>query len=142
MGLLGPNTVSGIGLELDNYDRDTVAAVKSRVERDLMDIVTPNYYRLMSWEESRRTFLTAVAMERRIMAFILFFFLVVAGFAIAAILVMIVLEKIRDIGILRAMGASSRGIAGVFLLYGVTIGIIGAAVDAPPCTGSTFLTAS
>jgi len=67
-------------------------------------------------------------MERRIMAFILFFFLVVAGFSISAILVMIVFEKIRDIGILRAMGASSRGVAWTFLAYGVTIGVIGAGI--------------
>ena len=60
------------------------------------------------------------------MAFILFFFLVVAGFSISAILIMIVLEKVRDIGILLAMGASPRGIAGIFVLYGVTIGLIGA----------------
>ena len=79
-------------------------------------------------EESRRTFLTAVAMERRIMAFILFFFLVIAGFSISAILIMIVLEKIRDIGILLAMGSSQSGIAQIFLTYGVTIGLVGALI--------------
>lgn len=122
------NTISGVSIALVKYDDETIAAAKTHIREALSDVSMWNDYSLKTWEESRRTFLMAVYMERRMMAFILFFFLVVAGFAISAILVMIVLEKIRDIGILRAMGASARGVAGIFLVYGLTIGLIGAAI--------------
>ncbi len=119
--------ITGVGIALEDYNPESVAAAKDGIRSVLTGIDAGNY-RLESWEESRRTILIAIAMERRIMAFILFFFLVVAGFSIAAILIMIVLEKIRDIGILRAMGASARGIAGIFLTYGFVIGLVGAAI--------------
>ncbi len=125
---IGPDSVSGIGIALQKYDPASVAAVREAVADILSPYALSDDFRVSTWEDSRRTFLTAVAMERKIMAFILFFFLVVAGFSISAILIMIVLEKIRDIGILRAMGASSTGVAGVFLTYGTAIGIVGAIV--------------
>jgi len=124
---VSPDSISGISVALTKYNAATVAAAKEKIRKALSEEGAFNFS-ISTWEESRRTLLTAVAMERRIMAFILFFFLVVAGFSISAILVMIVFEKIRDIGILRAMGASSRGVAWTFLAYGVTIGVIGAGI--------------
>jgi len=131
------NSVNGIGIALKEYNEESVAAATKHIREALADIVAPGSFDISTWEEERRTFLTAVAMERRIMAFILFFFLVNAGFAISAILIMIVLEKVRDIGILRAMGASSSGVASIFLVYGVTIGLVGAALGL--VAGVTFV---
>jgi lipoprotein-releasing system permease protein len=128
---IGPKdsyTVNGIGIALRGYNPETVASAREHLKAILDERILSGDYRLSTWEDSRRTLLTAIAMERKIMAFILFFFLVVAGFSISAILIMIVLEKVRDIGILRAMGASARGIASIFLLYGATIGIVGAII--------------
>ena len=67
-------------------------------------------------------------LERRVMAFILFFIIVVAGFNILAILTMIVLEKSKDIGVLKALGATTQGIMSIFLLNGLLIGSVGASV--------------
>ncbi len=125
---LSPGTISGVGIALKDYTPETVASAKAHIGEAIADIAPARSYDLTSWEESRRTFLTALAMERRIMAFILFFFLVVAGFSNAAILIMIVLDKVRDIGILRAMGASARGVGGMFLVYGAAIGVVGALI--------------
>ncbi|MCD6405427.1 MAG: ABC transporter permease [Planctomycetes bacterium] len=125
---LSPGTISGVGIALNDYTPETVASAKVHIAEAVADVAPTHTYQLISWEESRRTFLTALAMERRIMAFILFFFLVVAGFSNAAILIMIVLDKVRDIGILRAMGASARGVGGMFLVYGAAIGIVGALI--------------
>lgn len=133
----GRNTLSGVGMALKDYTPENVRAAKQHIDEALAGVVPSALYDITSWEESRKTFLTAVAMERRIMAFILFFFLVVAGFSISAILIMIVLEKIRDIGILLAMGSSQRGIATIFLTYGVTIGLIGALIGL--ALGVTFV---
>jgi lipoprotein-releasing system permease protein len=125
---LPAGSITGVGMALEDYDEKSVALARKEITALMRELAPYDPFTLTTWEEQRGTFLTAVAMERRIMAFILFFFLVVAGFSISAILIMIVLEKVRDIGILRAMGASSGGIAATFLTYGVTIGILGAAL--------------
>lgn len=125
---LEPGAVSGLGIALKSYTPANVKAARASIRAALYGLVRPDIYELRTWEEARGQLLTAVAMERRIMAFILFFFLVIAGFSISAILIMIVLEKVRDIGILLAMGASQRGVAGIFVLYGITIGVIGAGI--------------
>jgi lipoprotein-releasing system permease protein len=49
----------------------------------------------------------------------------VAGFGILAIFYMIVVEKTRDIGILKSLGASGRGVMGIFLAYGLSLGLVG-----------------
>ncbi len=59
---------------------------------------------------------------------LLFMIIAVAGFGILAIFFMIVVEKTRDIGILKSLGASARGIMGIFLAYGLSLGIVGSGV--------------
>src|SRR5258708_34911935 len=58
----------------------------------------------------------------------LFFIVAVAGFGILAIFFMIVVEKTRDIGILKALGASTSGVRGIFLGYGLLLGMVGSGV--------------
>lgn len=115
------NAVTGISIKLDDYRH------ANQVRNRLQDALGFEYY-VQTWEDARRTFLTAVMMERRVMAFILFFIIMVAGFNILAILTMIVLEKSRDIGILKALGATTQGIMSIFLLNGFLIGSIGACI--------------
>ena len=64
-------------------------------------------------------------METAILNVLLFMIIAVAGFGILAIFYMIVVEKTRDIGILKSLGAHSGGIMGVFLAYGLSLGIVG-----------------
>jgi lipoprotein-releasing system permease protein len=61
---------------------------------------------------------------------LLFLIIAVAGFGILAIFFMIVVEKTRDIGILKALGASSRGVLAIFLSYGLSLGMVGSGVGA------------
>jgi lipoprotein-releasing system permease protein len=58
----------------------------------------------------------------------LFLIIAVAGFGILAIFYMIVVEKTRDIGILKSLGASSRGVMSIFLTYGLALGVVGSGV--------------
>jgi len=115
------DAVTGISVKLDDYRY-------ANTVRDKLQAALGFEYYVQTWEDARKTFLTAVMLERRVMAFILFFIIVVAGFNILAILTMIVLEKSKDIGILKALGATTQGIMSIFLLNGLLIGSIGASV--------------
>ncbi len=122
-GIKERDAVSGISVKLHDY------RYANEVRDKLQSSLGFEYY-VQTWEDARRTFLTAVMLERRVMAFILFFIIVVAGFNILAILTMIVLEKSKDIGILKALGATTQGIMSIFLLNGLFIGSIGSCVGA------------
>ncbi|MBL8754523.1 MAG: ABC transporter permease [Planctomycetes bacterium] len=80
---------------------------------------------VVDWEQQNEVFLSAVAHEQGMMQFVLFVVMLVAAFVIYATLHMMVTQKIKDIGILSALGGSPRAIGTVFLLGGVTIGTIG-----------------
>ena len=77
----------------------------------------------------------------RILNVLLFLIIAVAGFGILAIFFMIVVEKTRDIGILKSLGASGRGIMGIFLGYGLSLGIVGSrrGHDRPGCCSSRYI---
>lgn len=85
-------------------------------------------YCVETWEEKRFVILRAVAVEKGIQAVILFFIIIVAGFMVLAILHMIVVEKTKDIGILKALGGTPGGIMSIFLMNGLTIGVVGSVV--------------
>ena len=82
-------------------------------------------YKIQTWQDQRSNLLSAVEMERSVMNVLLFLIIAVCGFSIMTIFLMIVSEKVKDIGILRALGASSPGIMFVFLNYGLMLGIVG-----------------
>jgi len=69
-----------------------------------------------------------VRMEKWLLGFIIFFIVIVAGFGIVAILTMMVTEKTRDIGILKALGSSVAGVMGVFITAGLTIAVVGSVI--------------
>jgi lipoprotein-releasing system permease protein len=84
-----------------------------------------NQYQVLTWEEKQSSLLAAIAIEKGILNVLLFLIIGVAGFGILAIFTMIVAEKTRDIGILKALGASNGGIMKIFLGYGALLGLIG-----------------
>lgn len=80
---------------------------------------------VLDWEQQNEVFLSAVAREQVMMHFVLFVVMVLAAFVIYATLHMMVVQKVRDIGILAAVGGAPAGIGAVFLLGGVAVGAIG-----------------
>ncbi len=80
---------------------------------------------VQTWEESQKQFLGAVEKEKVLVTVLFSFISVVAVFLIFCIFYMIVAEKTRDIGILKAVGATQAGVATIFLGYGLAIGIVG-----------------
>jgi lipoprotein-releasing system permease protein len=85
-------------------------------------------YAISTWRDKQGPLLSAVDMEMAVLNILLFMIIAVAGFGILAIFFMIVVEKTRDIGILKSLGAGASGIAGIFLGYGLFLGLVGAGV--------------
>ncbi len=88
----------------------------------------PHLYSVETWRDRQGPLLAAVAMETAILNVLLFLIIAVAGFGILAIFLMIVIEKTRDIGILKSLGASGSGVMGIFLAYGLSLGLVGSGV--------------
>ncbi len=123
-GMLDPETgtryVSSIQLKL--RDPSKAAQVRDRLRK----VFSSTYYVVQTWRDRQGPLLAAVQMETAILNVLLFLIIAVAGFGILAIFFMIVVEKTRDIGILKALGAHSTGVLGVFLGYGLSLGMVGA----------------
>ena len=92
--------------------------------------VFPNQYEIqvLRWEDKQGAILAAIDVERGLLNLLLFMIVGVAGFGILAIFSMIVVEKTRDIGILKSLGASNFGVMSIFLGYGLLLGVVGAAL--------------
>jgi len=92
----------------------------------LQKVFDPQLFSCRTWRDDKMPLLQAVDMEIAILNVLLFMIIAVSGFGILAIFYMVVTDKTRDIGILKALGASSWGIMCIFLMYGLSLGIVGA----------------
>lgn len=104
------------------------SANPDEVVRRLREVFPPGQYSVQTWEQKQGPLLAAVEVESAILNVLLFLIIAVAGFGILAIFFMIVVEKTRDIGILKALGAGSGGVMSVFLSYGLALGLVGSGV--------------
>jgi lipoprotein-releasing system permease protein len=121
----GRGAVNQIQIKVkDNVDIDKLA---EKLQLSL-DQLQPMFFRVYTWEQKQGPLLGAVAIEQSILNILLFFIIAVAGFGILAIFSMIVVEKTRDIGIMKALGASTGGVRGIFLGYGLLLGAVGSGV--------------
>jgi lipoprotein-releasing system permease protein len=80
---------------------------------------------VQSWWQQQGPLFAAIDIERGLLNVLLFLIVGVAGFGVLAIFSMIVAEKYRDIGILKSLGASGGGVMGIFVGYGLLLGVIG-----------------
>jgi lipoprotein-releasing system permease protein len=108
------------GLELRTVDRWEAPAVAERLRSTLRQPV-----RAVDWQEQNRSLFQALTLEKLGMGVILLLIVLVAAFNIVSTLTMVVSDKTREIGILRAMGMPARSIRRVFLYQGVVIGAVG-----------------
>jgi lipoprotein-releasing system permease protein len=82
-------------------------------------------YRALDWQTQNSSLFSALQLEKLAMGLIIFFIMVVAAFNIVGTLTMVVTDKTREIGILRAMGLTSPAVGRVFLVQGAVIGLVG-----------------
>ena len=115
------DAVSGIAVRVDNPD--DAPAIGQAIEHRL------GYpYRALDWQTQNASLFSALQLEKLAMGLIIFFIMVVAAFNIVGTLTMVVADKTREIGILRAMGLTAPAVARVFLLQGAVIGVVGTAI--------------
>lgn len=115
----GKDSVTAIHIRLKDY------ATAPEVVKLLKAAFPPGTVHVKTWEEKQGLLLEAVEVETAILNVLLFLIIAVAGFGILAIFFMIVVEKTRDIGILKSLGASSSGVMSIFLSYGLALGLVG-----------------
>ncbi|WP_394844232.1 ABC transporter permease [Pendulispora brunnea] len=112
--------------------------IVSRIEVRIDDAETANIYaermqrlfgiEVESWQKANASFLGVFAVQDIVTAFIIASILVVGGFGILAVQIMMVLQKTRDVALLRATGFRRGDILGLFLLQGAIVALIGAAI--------------
>lgn len=106
-------------------DQELVAAA-NRVTDAFLDDYPGVILDVLTWENIHGQLLGAVKNEKGLVTFLFAIISIVAIVMVATTFYMIVLEKTKDIGVLRAIGAPSTGVLGLFLNYGLAIGLIGA----------------
>jgi len=95
-----------------------------RVKREIEKFLTPPEY-AQTWIDMNRQYFEAVRLERTVMFFLLFFIVVVAAFGIMSTLITVTVQKRREIGIMKALGANLAQIIWVFLGQGTIVGLFG-----------------
>ncbi len=113
--------VSGVGVTLADGDQ------AERFAELLVPRIDPEL-RVETWGTRNSALFSALKLEKLAMFLVLFLIVLVAAFNIVSTLVMVVADRTREIGILKSMGMSDRGILRVFILQGAWIGVVGTAL--------------
>ena len=100
-----------------------------RVSEEIAARLGPAYV-AQDWADMNRSLFSALWIEKRAISITIGLIVMVAALNIVASLVLLVMEKSRDIAILKTMGASARSVMGIFMLEGLVIGLLGTAVGA------------
>jgi lipoprotein-releasing system permease protein len=111
------------GLAIRTTDRYRADAVKEEIQGILKYPDTA-----MTWIDMNKQIFDAIKMERNVMFFILLFIVLVAAFGIMNTLITVTVQKTREIGIMKALGAQTMQIVGVFMAQGVVVGLFGTIV--------------
>jgi lipoprotein-releasing system permease protein len=95
-----------------------------RIKKEILDKMGPGYW-AQDWMQINSSLFSALALEKAAMFVILILIVLVAAFNIASTLIMMVMEKTKDIAILKTMGATKESIRKIFVYQGIVIGMIG-----------------
>jgi len=115
-----PDGVHGIAVRV--RDPDQAGEVKDRLNK-----ILPDTLHARTWMDDNRDLFNAVGIERVVMACILCLILMVAAFGLCSTLITVTVQKSREIGLMKALGANDLQVCGVFLFHGAVVGVVGAA---------------
>ncbi len=116
------DSVTGIEMKVDDIDNARTIA------RDIDERLGNGLHYTMDWEELNHGLFTALRIQQIVMSLVLGLIIIVAAFTVIATLIMVVLDKKREIAVLKAMGASDSAILRAFLYQGGIIGVFGAVI--------------
>lgn len=111
-------SVGGVELKIKNFYK------ANKISKRIAQLVGLPYY-TVSWAETNRSLFSWIIIEKWTMFLLLSLIIGVAAFNIVSTLIMVVIEKTREIGILKALGASSSGIMEIFLYQALLVGSVG-----------------
>ncbi|HXP60751.1 MAG TPA: FtsX-like permease family protein [Dongiaceae bacterium] len=112
------NTVHGVMVMLHNPDQAPA------VQEELARALGPQY-EVTTWMETNANLLGALVVEKNVMFYLLFFIMIVAAMCILSALITFVVQKTREIGMLKALGAADLQVSLLFLSQGALVGLIG-----------------
>ena len=110
------------GIDIRLKDRNKLSHVKLKLQNDYKKLS------INSWEDLHKALITAMRLERLGALAVLCLIILVSSFNLVSTLVLVIIQKIRQIGILRAIGSSSKNIRKIVLIQGVLIGGVGASI--------------
>lgn len=115
-----PGSVSGVAVAVaDVYKVETI---KEKLYRDLKSV---GPYQARTWIDANKNFLEALKLEKIVMFIVVTMTTVVAAFGIVGTMIMSVMSRVKDIGILRSVGAKTKSILQIFIFQGMAIGVSG-----------------
>jgi lipoprotein-releasing system permease protein len=120
-GAFAGNNHAASVLSVQVNDADNVHAVSADVSKAL-----GNSYTIVDWQQANQPLFAALALERRMGLFIIGLIIAISTLNITTMLILVVVERRRDIAILKALGATRAGLMLVFIIEGAVIGAIGA----------------
>lgn len=113
------DVVTGIDVRVqDVFGVDAIVA-------GIKEALPKNRFRILDWKQLNHNLFTSLKLQRLVLAILFLFIVLVASFNIVATLIMIVLDKRKDIAILKSMGSTNFGVMKVFVYQGLVIGAIG-----------------
>ena len=113
-----PGEITGVEIKADDLNKSDEVAERLRASLG-------KGYDVKDWREMNASLFSALKMEKIAMFIVLAFIVLVASFSIISTLIMVAVEKAREIAILKSMGASDLGVVRIFLFQGLYIGAIG-----------------
>jgi lipoprotein-releasing system permease protein len=113
------DVVTNIGIRVADVDR--AQEISKKIQKGLGGLP----YRTEDWSRLWPNLFSALRLERWVYILVLLLMVLIAAFNIISTLIMVVMEKRRDIAILQSMGATRRGIRRIFLIKGCVIGAVG-----------------
>ncbi|MEI7542955.1 MAG: lipoprotein-releasing ABC transporter permease subunit [bacterium] len=116
----GTDTVTGIAVKADEIENSSIIAAE--IKRKFKNIWARD------WMSMNQNLFSALKIEKLAMFIILILIVLVAAFNIASTLIMVVMRKTKDIGILKSMGANNSDIRAIFVIQGLMTGILGSLI--------------
>ena len=113
------DAVHGVAVRITDPDQ-------AEVVKDQLNKVLPDTLHARTWMDDNRELFNAVGIERVVMACILCLILMVAAFGLCSTLITVTVQKSREIGLMKALGANDAQVCSVFLFHGTVVGVVGA----------------